>query len=552
MLDRAGPAGHGQSMRRAPDAASSTAEATAAESIDTLVVCPPPLVSALEPWLQLRRGQGHRVRLATDWRLADDIKAAVREAAAAGTLRYVVLVGDVVDPRTDARRRAEQVPTCLVPARVNVRWGSEPDIATDNSFADLDDDGLPELAIGRLPADSAADLSNLVRKIESYERHPAGLWCRRVNLVAGVGGFGPVTDAVLETATRSLISQGIPAEYCTSMTYASWRSPYFPDPRAFRQKTLDRLNEGCLFWVYVGHGRREGLDWVHVPPGVAPILERTDAARVRSTDGLPIAIFLSCYTGALDDPEDCLAELLLQQEAGPVAVLGGSRVTLPYGMAVLGSALMRETFQHQRGTLGEVLLHAKRTLGSGESSGPDRSWLDLLARTLSPTAGQLAEERLETVQLFNLLGDPLLRMRYPLPLEIAADGTVHPGQELAIECRAPWDGEVLVELVCRRGRLTFKPASRVEFDESDGGMRALNASYERANDDRYVQRRLQTTSRGFRTTLEVPADAEGPCLVRVYSENGSSCALGARAVYVQRRLAEGPVTAAKPQVTAER
>ncbi len=362
---------------RAATAAVSSAQPPPATSVDTLVVCPSALTAALEPWLQLRRGQGHRLRLTTDFQSADDIKAAVRETAAGGSLRYVVLVGDVVTPRSEPRSECIQVPTYLVPARVNVRWGSEPEIATDNWFADLDDDGLPELAVGRLPADSPADLTTFVHKIVNYEQQSAGLWCRRINLVAGVGGFGPVTDAVLETATRSLITQGIPSEYCTSMTYASWRSPYFPDPRSFRTKTLDRLNEGCLFWVYVGHGRREGLDWVHVPPGVAPILERDDVARVRSTSGLPVAIFLSCYTAAFDDREDCLAELLLQQEAGPVAVLGGSRVTLPYGMAVLGNALLRETFERRRGTLGEVLLHAKRTLGAGEASSRNTPWLDL-------------------------------------------------------------------------------------------------------------------------------------------------------------------------------
>ncbi len=325
-----------------------------------------------------------------------------------------------------------------MPARVNVRWGSEPDIATDNWFADLDDDGLPEFAVGRLPADSPAQLTTLVRKIVDYEQQPVGLWCRRINLVAGVGGFGPVTDAVLETATRSLVTQGVPAEYCTSMTYASWRSPYFPDPRSFRTKTLDRLNEGCLFWVYVGHGRREGLDWVRVPPGVAPILERDDVARVRSTSGLPVAIFLSCYTAAFDDREDCLAELLLQQEAGPVAVLGGSRVTLPYGMAVLGNALMKETFERRRGTLGEVLLHAKRTLGAGEASRRDTPWLDLLSTHSQPDGGAVGRGTSRNRATVQLAGRSVARIRHPLPLEITADATAIPGQELAIECRTRW------------------------------------------------------------------------------------------------------------------
>ena len=37
---------------------------------------------------------------------------------------------------------------------------------------------------------------------------------------------------------------------------------------------VERLNEGCLFWVYLGHGQRQNVDYVHVPQGYYPILDR--------------------------------------------------------------------------------------------------------------------------------------------------------------------------------------------------------------------------------------------------------------------------------------
>ena len=508
---------------------------------DTVVVCPPELLDPLQPWLQLRRQQGHRFTLVTEVRSAEEIRRQIRVAAEPGHLRTIVLIGDVAPNRAKSGADLQPVPTHFARAVVNVRWGSEPDIATDNWYADLDDDGLPELAIGRLPVESKQELALLVRKIQRYEQRGAvGPWCRRVNLIAGVGGFGAMTDALLETATRSLITQGIPSEYRTSMTYASWRSPYCPDPRSFRRQTIARLNEGCLLWVYIGHGRRQGLDWVRVPIGAAPILEREDVEQVRCASGLPIAVFLSCYGAAFDDPEDCLGEQLLMQDAGPVAVLGGSRVTMPYGMAVLARALMQETFQSRRETLGEILLEAKRQLGADPGPESGRSWLDLMARAISPTADQLQEERREHVLLFNLLGDPLLRIRHPLPLELDAPATVEPGQPLAIECDGAIRGQGVIELVCPAGSLTFKPEQRVSFEGTDAGMRALDTTYQRALVDYYVRQPVQSEGVPFRATIAVPEHLQGRCVVRVFLADGRDYAAGTAAVEVAPRLAVQP------------
>ena len=91
-----------------------------------------------------------------------------------------------------------------------------------------------------------------------------------------------------------------------------------------------------------------------------PIFEPGDAAELKCSSGAPIAMLLSCYAGAFDGTQECLAEEMLGAAGGPVAVIGGSRVTMPYAMAVLGNEMLVEYFQHKRPTLGEVLLYAKR------------------------------------------------------------------------------------------------------------------------------------------------------------------------------------------------
>ena len=198
----------------------------------------------------------------------------------------MVLVGSVSRGAAyDPTAVANGVPTHYADARVNILWGSEHSIATDNWYAQgeeaSDQRPAPTLAVGRLPAENPAELRRLVAKILDYEQcRDFGPWRQRLNVVAGMGGFGPLADMVLESATQYFLTQNIPAAYQLSMTYGSWRSPYCPDPRAFRETTLQRLNEGAWLWVYIGHGYPWGLDHVHVPGGHYPILDVPDMPKL--------------------------------------------------------------------------------------------------------------------------------------------------------------------------------------------------------------------------------------------------------------------------------
>lgn len=509
------------------------------QPVDTLVVCPPPFVEALQPWLQYRRAQGHEIQLLT--RVVDkhQVRDAIRLAAKPGTLRHVLLVGDA-DPRmrTDRQVRARSIPTHLADAEVNVRWGSEPQLATDNWYADLNDDRVPDVAIGRLTVDTPDELKTVINKIVQYEAS-TGTWQQRVNFVAGVGGFGKVADTVLEMATKQFVTEGIPHHYSMTMTYGSWRSPFCPDPRQFRDATVARLNEGCLFWIYIGHGQRRYLDRVRVPGGSFHIMDVRDVPQMASRSGAPIAVFLACYTGAFDEPQDCLAEEMLRQPGGPVGILGGSRVTMPYAMAVMGNALMEEYFQNRQPTIGEVLMHAKQKMVAKAEAGSkanntlsNRMLLDALASAISPSKDLLEAERLEHVALFNLIGDPLLRMPHPEPLELELAKEVRAGDSLLVKGSTPLQGEGVVELVCRRDRFRSKPPARDQFISDDASLAAYNDAYQSANDRRYSSHAFQSQGGPFSLELPIPVEARGPCYVRI-TLHGKQSAAGSQAVYVR-------------------
>src|SRR5262245_12159659 len=139
---------------------------------DAVVIAPREFVTALQPLVEHRQRQGHRLAYLANSGSAAEIRAAIRKAAGGGALKYVLIVGDA-DPaaRVNPAISARSVPTPLVPAAVNVKWGSEAQIASDNWYVDLDSDHLPDLAVGRIPADSAADVSRVVAKILAFERN---------------------------------------------------------------------------------------------------------------------------------------------------------------------------------------------------------------------------------------------------------------------------------------------------------------------------------------------------------------------------------------------
>ena len=510
-------------------------DATAAP--DTVVVVPPHLRAALQPWVEYRTAQGHRLVFVESWASSEALRAEIRRHAGA-RLRSVVLVGDA-GPSTAAFGEQVGPPPHFARSNVTRQWGAEPEIATDNWYADLDDDHIPDLSVGRLPADSPAELKMMVERVFAYESvGHRGPWQRRLNFVAGVGGFGPLADAVLETATKKFLTEGIPAEYNVSMTYSSWRSQYCPDPRRFSETVVDRFNEGCLFWVYLGHGQRRFLDPLRVPGGAYRILDTDDVGKLHAASRPPIAVFLSCYSGAFDDPRDCLAEAMLCSPGGPVAALAGSRVTMPYAMAVFGNQLLSEYFNARRATIGELVLHAKKAMAAASRDGEadsNRRLLDALAKAISPSREQLDAERLEHVHLFNLLGDPLMRLPHLESIEVKVAPNVIAGDELVVNWNSAVGGEGTIELVCRRDRSRMARPIRRQFLPTDQAMYSYGEAYQQSNDRRWVTSKVECGVGEFSATMRIPAEASGPCHVRIFVDGEPRCAAGAANVFVRRR-----------------
>ena len=506
-----------------------TLQAAEGLRIDTLVVCPESFQSEMLPWIRHREAQGHGIIMVKPATNSFEQQQKIREVAQQYDLENVVLVGDCFAKKINAFHQPPVVPRGTVRAIVNVRYGSEPIICTDNIYADLDDDLVPDVTIGRLSVDTSLELRALIKKIIDYEANPpSGPWRRRMNLVAGVGGFGSVTDKVIESAARQLILNGIPEDIETKMTYASWRSPYCPDPRNFHEETLRSLNEGSLFWVYFGHGHIHRLDHVKTPISNFKILNIYDKHKLAAKNGSPIAVLLACYTGAMDSIDDCLAEEMLEAPGGPVAVFAGSRITMPYAMAVLSHEMLDEAFHGQPQTLGELILKTKRRLAGKKKNSGDktRAAIEALAGVFSPNREMLDEERLEHVQLFNLLGDPLLRLPKSDVMGIQSPRNATAGEDILVSGNTPHGGKLWIELCFDRAKLPFRPKDRKEFEWSFEFLRRVQNEYQSAN-QKVVTRQVFDVERGrFKVEMKVPENLKGKFQVRAFVENRQACAVG--------------------------
>ncbi|MCC7086426.1 MAG: hypothetical protein IT427_15610 [Pirellulales bacterium] len=386
---------------------------------DTLVVCPAILRSALTEWKAFRIQQHHEIVVIDSPKTATELDAAVRNAYGNGRLRYVLLIGHVPRPHvTDSRHAVNNcTPTSYIRAKANVKWGSEPLIATDIPFADVDGDDLPDLAIGRIPAATAPQLQAVLGKSIDYEQKAeGGDWKRKLKIASGTGGFGALTDALIETAARQVILQNVPADYFTEHISSAGKAA---DGRAnrssFPARARQQLNEGSLAWVYLGHGRPTELDHVLTAAGSESILSVRDVPKLHCGGHSPLAVLIACYTGAMDSPRNCLAEELLLAKEGPVAVIAATRVTMPYGNIVLGCELLRACFRDHPEHLGEVLRLAERKTLTNSHDDQLRASLDSIAAGLSPGPVDLDCERHEHVLMYHLFGDPLLRLHYAMP-----------------------------------------------------------------------------------------------------------------------------------------
>ncbi len=527
-----------------------------------IVVCPKSWEGALDAWVSYRE-QDYEVIKVDSEASAQDLRRTIVKATqlAKWPVMAVLLCGDVgavEDAKLGKGKFVPITPTFEIETKVKLGPFTTPTLATDLYYGDLDGDECPDLAVGRLPAKNAEELARMLRRSIDYEQSQSfGPWRDRIHATAGVGGFGLLADTAIESVARRLLSDGIPDRFHLNMTYASLTSPYCPDPFSLTRSFIGKINEGGLFWVYIGHGSVDRLDDFVVGNDAIPICLKEDVLRFEVQDGPPIALMLACFTGAFDARVDCFAETLLARKNGPVAVIAGSRVTMPYGLSQLSTEMMDGCFRDQIPTLGGILLNAKRniwkqsevttTIQNGDVKAPQsqvsamdrlrakqQSMITQMATALSPDGHDLMEERREHVRLMNLLGDPLLRIKHPVSMTIHCETEPNSGKPMIVTGSSPNPGRLKLELALSRDRLPDGVRTVSDFQGTDEQRKAMQDNYAKASDLVLVKLEHEIPTGEFSFELQVPSDCRGRCIVRAFVYGKNEWASGSQRVNVRR------------------
>ena len=270
--------------------------------------------------------------------------------------RFLLLVGDAtLDPRDYAGfGDADFVPSKSIPMSQIAL-----ETVSDEWFADADDDGLPEVAVGRLPARTADQADAMIAKILAYDDSGSDGWTRNVLLVAGERDESGNFDK-----SSSTLQTVVPSTYTVRRV-----STDASGADVARHQLLDAVNAGQLIVNYIGHGSTR--IW-----GREYLLSSEDVADTwRNAGRLPLVVAMNCLNGFFHGiyDEESLAETLLRTSGGgAVAAWASSGITHTATQALVNQQLFRLLFSDPTLTIGQAAILAKGVVSDRDIR---RSWI---------------------------------------------------------------------------------------------------------------------------------------------------------------------------------
>ena len=249
-------------------------------------------------------------------------------------------------------------------------------VPADNLLGDLNGDSIPEIAIGRIPVLTPTEFAAYIEKLTEHEWGNPGAWNTQVHMVADKVDYkaGDFPFNSLEIASL------LPAELDITETFLF--QPWTLEES--RNRLMSSFNEGSLLVNLIGHGNPVGFS------GYPHSLLTSDDAKSMMLSGPgqpPMVVALSCLinTHAIPGIQSLGEDLVMNSDGGAIAVLG------PLGLSV----------NQQSVSMGQHLLPAMLEAGSSSIGAAYVSALhDYVA----------AGGDIESIQLYSLLGDPMINL----------------------------------------------------------------------------------------------------------------------------------------------
>jgi hypothetical protein len=258
--------------------------------------------------------------------------------------RYVLLVGDST---WDPRNQLGVGDFDLVPTRLIDTVFME--AASDDWLADFDNDGVGEMAVGRLPVRNAAGARSLVGKIIAYDA--IRLDPQRAAMLVADNGFETASQEI-----RALLPSGIPVQAINRADGSD---------AEVRERILNGINGGPRIVNYLGHGS------VTVWTGAG--LLRTEDAGTLTNRKWPVMVMMTCLNAYAHDVYiDSLGEAMLKADGGAVAVWASSGYTPSVGQLQMNRKLYEQLYSSTAPRLGDAIRAAK---AASQDEDVRRTWV---------------------------------------------------------------------------------------------------------------------------------------------------------------------------------
>lgn len=312
---------------------------------ELLIIAHPDFVDHLTPLVNAREAEGYSVQVVNLTDIYDQysygvidpaaIKNYIRDAVASKSTHYVLLVGSDSYDYFDNLGLGYQsfIPTHYMAVDDNTTFAP-----VDTWFADLDDDMLPDVALGRMPVRNTEELDTLVAKTLAY----ADKDYEKTSVFSVDKYFSHYGDELIATMPDDW---NIEKVYLDEMDIAEARSAL-----------TTAMNNGVALISYIGHSSSQAWSYYD-------LFSTMDAASLTNADKPFVATEFGCMSAYFVDPTytSMTHELLVGGNRGAAALIGSTTVGYAGSQSDFGNAIMPELVTPGQ-TIGDAVIHAKETL----------------------------------------------------------------------------------------------------------------------------------------------------------------------------------------------
>lgn len=345
--------------------------ATPSHNANLVIISHKNFLTQAENWANYRRSQGVSVEVVDVEDVYDEYSFGALSSLAIRDFlkyaannwqtppKYVLLIGG---SSYDSRNYYGIGNFNLVPTKLVDTLYSE--TGSDDSLADFNNDGLAEIAVGRIPAKNSQAVTDALAKVTNFEASIAQSRSRGALFASDLPNGYDFQG--LSQRLANLLPAAIPKSFVNRATDNS------------QTVLINEINNGKFLVNYSGHGNL--AVWA-----TQDFFGKNNVPQLTNAANLSVFTMLSCLNSYFIDPrEESLSELLLKtNNGGAVSAWSSSGLTTPDIQEIMATRFYGQIAAGNITRLGDLINDSKTVIGGGRDV--KLSWV--------------------------LLGDPMLKMK---------------------------------------------------------------------------------------------------------------------------------------------